>query len=121
LQLIHHSDRGLQYCSQAYTALLKEYSIQISMTENGDPLENAIAERLNGIIKEEYLDNWTFGTIQEAKTLLKAAVELYNSERPHMSISNLMPDQVHHSSKPINTERLWKNYYEKQPIIVNPL
>lgn len=119
--LTHHSDRGVQYCSHAYVKLLLEYKIEISMTENGDPLENAIAERVNGIIKDEYLGNYEVQNIQEAKELLKAVVELYNSERPHMSISNLTPNQIHHSDKPIKTEKLWKNYYRKQPMFVNPI
>ena len=58
------------------------------MTENGDPLENAVAERENGIIKFEYVDNYQIHSIEEAKELLKAVIDLYNSERPHMSISN---------------------------------
>jgi len=120
-QLIHHSDRGIQYCSQAYVELLKEYSIQISMTENGNPLENALAERLNGIIKGEYLENFKCGSILEAKQLVSVAVDLYNSERPHMSIGNLTPDQVHNSVMHIETEKLWKNYYQKHPTIVNLL
>lgn len=118
-QLIHHSDRGLQYCSQPYVKLLEEHSIQISMTENGDPLENAVAERLNGIIKEEYLDNFKVTSIKDARQLLESTVELYNAERPHMSIGNLMPDQIHNATGSIKTERKWKNYYQKQPTIVN--
>ena len=120
-QLIHHSDRGLQYCSQSYVKLLEEHTIQISMTENGDPLENAVAERLNGIIKDEYLDNFKVSSIEEAEQLLKSTVEWYNAERPHLSIGNLTPDEVHYSNKSIKTERLWKNYYQKQPTIVNQL
>lgn len=120
-QLIHHSDRGIQYCSHAYVKLLQDYNIKISMTENGDPLENAIAERINGIIKEEYLNNYDITNINEAKELLNAVVDLYNNERPHMSISNLTPNQIHHSITPIKTEKLWKNYYRKQPTFVNQL
>ena len=87
------------------------------MTENGDPLENAIAERVNGIIKEEYLETYKVKNIEEAKELLDRVIELYNNDRPHMSISNLTPNQVHFSEKPIKTERLWKNYYQKkQPL-----
>jgi putative transposase len=119
LNLIHHSDRGIQYCSQAYIKLLKEFGIQISMTENGDPLENAVAERINGIIKDEYLDNYHVTAISEAKELLESVVNLYNNERPHMSISNFTPNQIHQTTNNIKTERLWKNYYKKQPIIVN--
>jgi putative transposase len=115
LQLTHHSDRGFQYCSLSYVKLLKDNNIKISMTENGDPLENAVAERINGIIKDEYLETYEIESLKDAKGLLKAVVDLYNSERPHMSISNFTPNHVHHSNKPIKTEKLWKNYYRKQP------
>ena len=67
LQLTHHSDRGIQYCSHAYVKVLQDYNIKISMTENGDPLENAIAERVNGIIKDEYLETYDIENIKEAK------------------------------------------------------
>jgi len=120
-QLIHHSDRGIQYCSKDYVKLLQGYNIQISMTENGDPLENAIAERINGIIKDEYLETYEINNIKEAKELLNAVVVLYNSERPHMSIGNFTPDYIHHSTKTIKTKKLWKNYYQKKEIGVNQL
>ena len=110
--LIHHSDRGIQYCSRAYVNLLEEHRVRISMTENGDPLENAVAERINGIIKEEYLDNYTVETISEAKELLKVSVRLYNEERPHMSIGNFTPAQIHESGSAVLPEKLWKNYYQ---------
>ena len=119
LQLIHHSDRGVQYCSSGYVKLLQDYNIQISMTENGDPLENAIAERLNGIMKQEYLEDQNINTINEARALLAQVVHLYNNERPHMSIGYLKPNQVHHSNKNFTTEKLWKNYYQKNTTIVN--
>lgn len=119
LQLIHHSDRGVQYCSAAYVKLLKEKGIQISMTENGDPLENAVAERVNGIIKQEYLEDRDIQNIEEAKALLEEVVHLYNNERPHMSIGNLRPNQIHQSNQLIQTEKLWKNYYRKNSTIVN--
>lgn len=121
LNLIHHSDRGIQYCSSAYVKLLKDHNIQISMTENGDPLENAVAERVNGIIKAEYLETYDIDNIKDAKQLLKAVVDLYNTERPHMSIGNLTPNYIHHSKTTIKTEKLWKNYYRKEPTIVNLL
>jgi putative transposase len=114
LHLIHHSDRGIQYCSHTYVKLLQDYNIQISMTENGDPLENAIAERVNGIVKDEYLETYEVSTIKEAKKLLEAVVDLYNAERPHMSISNLTPNHVHNSISKIKLEKLWKNYYQKK-------
>jgi transposase InsO family protein len=116
---IHHSDRGIQYCSNAYIKLLKENELKISMTENGDPLENAIAERINGIIKEEYLDNYEIESIEEAKQLLSSVVNLYNNERPHMSIGNFTPDEIHVSNQALKTEKLWKNYYTKKDTFVN--
>ena len=119
IQLIHHSDRGIQYCSHEYVKLLKSNDIKISMTENGDPLENAIAERVNGIIKEEYLQDYTVKNIKEAKEVLSFVVNLYNEDRPHNSISNLFPNQVH--KEKIITKKLWKNYYKKNPTIVNQL
>ncbi|MCZ2248480.1 MAG: IS3 family transposase [Bacteroidia bacterium] len=106
LQLTHHSDRGIQYCSKEYVKLLQDKNIQISMTENGDPLENAIAERVNGIIKEEYLDAYQVNNIKEAKELLDSVIQLYNNDRPHLSISNLTPNQVHHSTNPLKTENI---------------
>jgi putative transposase len=120
LQLIHHSDRGIQYCSHAYVKLLQDYKVNISMTENGDPLENAIAERVNGIIKEEYLETYEIENIKQARELLKAVIELYNNERPHMSIGNFTPNIIH-QSKTIKPDKLWKNYYRKENTFVNPL
>jgi putative transposase len=116
-QLIHHSDRGLQYCSHSYVALLNKHGIQISMTEDGNPRENAIAERLNGIMKGEYLENYKFTSMIQAKQLIQSKVDLYNHERPHMSISNLTPSQIHKPGQAVQTKRLWKNYYPKPPIV----
>lgn len=118
-QLTHHSDRGMQYCSELYVKLLKKNNINISMTESGDPLENAIAERVNGIIKEEYLNDYSIDNIKQAKELLSVVVNLYNNERPHQSIGYLTPNNVHQNN--IKTEKLWKNYYQKNAIIVNQL
>jgi len=115
-KLIHHSDRGVQYCSGIYVQLLQDYNIEISMTENGDPLENAIAERVNRTIKEEYLDCYEINSFYEAKELLNQVIKLYNEERPHMSISNLTPEIVH--KEKLNTERKWKNYYQEKQIVV---
>jgi len=114
-QLIHHSDRGVQYCHHKYVKLLQDNDIKISMTENGDPLENAIAERVNGIIKEEYLQDYTVKNIKEAKQVLAFVIKLYNEERPHNSISNNVPNLVH-ENKNIETKRLWKNYYKKHEV-----
>ncbi|MCO5233621.1 MAG: integrase core domain-containing protein [Chitinophagales bacterium] len=83
------------------------------MTENGNPLENAVAERINGIIKDEYLETYDINNINEAKTLLKDIVNLYNSERPHMSISNLTPNHIHHSKTKIKIEDYGRIIIEK--------
>ena len=91
------------------------------MTESGDPLENAVAERINGIIKDEYLETYDIDNIKDAKKLLKAVVDLYNNERPHMSISNFTPNHIHHSKTKIKTEKLWKNYYRKKITFVKPI
>ena len=115
-KLIHHSDRGLQYCSHAYVKLLQDKNIKISMTESGDPLENAIAERINGILKEEYLKHYSIKTIEEAKEVLDFNIKLYNKDRPHNSIGNHYPDQVHELN--LKTKKLWKNYYKKKAIFV---
>jgi transposase InsO family protein len=117
--LIHHSDRGVQYCSENYVKLLQDKDIQISMTENGDPLENAVAERMNGILKEEYLNHYKSDNKEQAKDQLDQAVKLYNQQRPHFSIGLLTPELVH--EKNLSTEKLWKNYYNKNTKIVNQL
>lgn len=116
LNLIHHSDRGVQYCSARYVKLLQDHNIQISMTENGDPFENAIAERVNGILKEEYLSCYEVKNSIEATILLHQVIKLYNEERPHMSIGNLVPEKVHH--KQLNKgDKKWKNYYQKNQLV----
>jgi len=116
--LIHHSDRGIQYCSNSYVKLLQDYDVKISMTENGDPLENAVAERVNGIIKGEYLYEYKIDTLKQARRLLKVVVQLYNTERPHMSINNKTPELVHQNKQKVKFKRLWKNYYQKNSTIV---
>lgn len=91
--LIHHSDRGIQYCSKLYTELLTENSIRISMAEKGNPYENAVAERVNGILKEEFLLGENFKTKQQAYKSVKEAIDTYNNIRPHMSINYMTPNQ----------------------------
>jgi len=118
LPLIHHSDRGVQYCSTRYVELLDKYQIQISMTEKADPLENAIAERINGILKEEYLNYYEVQNIMEAKVLLTQVIQLYNTQRPHMSLGNIVPEKVH-LQQIKKGEKKWKNYYQKKQT-VNP-
>ena len=93
--LIHHSDRGIQYCSYEYTSLLKKHHIRISMTESGDPLDNALAERMNGIIKNEYLFNKRIRNVNHARVLLTQTINAYNNERPHSSIMMQTPNKLH--------------------------
>jgi putative transposase len=93
--LIHHSDRGIQYCSAEYVKLLQDHNINISMTENGDPYENALAERVNGILKEEYLYDYEVDDLTKAKLVLDFVIQLYNVERPHMSCDYQTPTEVH--------------------------
>jgi putative transposase len=108
--LTHHSDRGIQYCSEGYVKLLQDNSILISMTENGDPLENPIAERANGIIKDEYLCHYNDKTMPEIQERLAQVVALYNNERPHMSCNMLTPEKVHRGN--LKVEKIWKTYYQ---------
>lgn len=93
--LVHHSDRGLQYCSAEYVNKLNENHVKISMTENGDPYENAIAERINGILKHEFLIKDGFKNHLEAVDVIKESIEIYNYERPHLSCEMLTPSQTH--------------------------
>lgn len=97
--LIHHSDRGLQYCSQEYINLLKENGIKVSMTESYDPYENAIAERVNGILKQEFLLEESFKNHLIAVQAIKDSIEIYNKERPHMSCKMMTPEQAHGQRK----------------------
>ncbi len=93
--LIHHSDRGLQYCSKLYTDYLKDNHITISMTENGDPYENAIAERVNGILKDEFGLSEQLNNISEAMQQTAQSISIYNNSRPHLSCNMLTPVQMH--------------------------
>jgi len=114
--LIHHSDRGIQYCSKEYVAILKRKNIAISMTENGDPYENALAERVNGILKGEYLEAQYSDKKKARKDVIKA-VMLYNTERLHMSIGMKTPEYIHQTSAV--TEKLWKNTRHKKDVPKN--
>ena len=107
--LIHHSDRGVQYCCDAYVKLLQDKQIKISMTENGDPLENAIAERVNGILKQELLEE-TFPNYETAQKKVAIACSTYNHLRPHGSIDNLKPAEAHLQSGEL--KKRWKNYWQ---------
>jgi len=113
--LIHHSDRGVQYCCHAYVSLLQKQQIQISMTQTGDPLENAVAERIHKTIKEEFTNDRqiNFSNIDEAKVEIKKFIEFYNKQRPHRSVQWLTPNAAHQCTGALR--RIWKTYRRKEP------
>lgn len=92
--------------------MLKSIGILISMTENGDPLENAIAERINGILKQEYLRHFHVVNLDHARGCVDKAVKLYNQERAHLSCGMQTPQTVHQTNK--KPGQLWKNYWKDQ-------
>ena len=94
-QLIHHSDRGIQYCSNQYTQILKRKKIDISMTEENHCYENAMAERVNGILKDEFYLDQTFDNVAHAKRTAKNAINLYNEIRLHLSLDYKTPNMVY--------------------------
>lgn len=108
-RLIHHSDRGCQYCSNEYVSELNKYGVSISMTQSGDPLENAIAERANGILKVEWLYKMAIATRDECQSVLERIIRFYNTERPHMSVGMQTPESVHQQEG--FQRRCWKNSY----------
>ena len=110
-KLIHHSDRGLQYCSADYVKLLQDNNIRISMTQNGDPLENALAERVNGILKDELLEV-SYSSLAEAQQAVAMAISTYNHQRPHSSVDMLTPVIAH--TKTGELKKHWKNYYKRK-------
>ena len=118
--LIHHSDRGCQYCSKEYVKLLTDNGIRISMTEKGDPYENAVAERVNGILKSEWIDEECFESFQAAKERIDQIVILYNSLRPHASCDWLTPLEAelrtgklkHHWGRKTVVRKAYVNLYQ---------
>lgn len=109
---IHHSDRGVQYCSNEYTKILKKNNIRISMTENSDPLENAVAERINKTLKEEFTTDKqiSFTNYRQAKIMMSQFIQFYNDERPHRSLQYYTPTIAYQLNKKL--KRMWKNYYK---------
>lgn len=109
--VVHHSDRGIQYCSTAYTNLLQENNCMISMTENGDPYENAIAERVNGILKTELISKH-YSDVDTASKHISRCITIYNYKRRHTSLNWQIPAHVHEQKGP--QIKQWKNYYYKR-------
>ena len=109
IPLIHHSDRGLQYCANEYQKILNKNEIQPSMTQNSDPYENAVAERINGILKQEfYIDKYN-KDLPIMKQIIKETVDIYNEKRPHLSNHMLTPNQMHQQNKLIMKTYKTKN------------
>lgn len=114
-QMIHHSDRGLQYCCADYISLLRVNNILISMTEMGDPYENAIAERINGILKTEFNLDTPFKTFNDALETIDRVIRVYNEQRPHASCNYLTPSQAHQLQGPLPAK--WK---KKKHVLSTP-
>lgn len=108
--LIHHSDRGCQYCCEKYVKLLQDNGVLISMTQDGDPRDNAIAERVNGILKTEWLYDDHFKGFQDAYVRVAQVINLYNNKRPHLSLNYQTPAQAYLETGA--QVRVWKNYYK---------
>jgi putative transposase len=111
---IHHSDRGIQYCCDAYVHKLGQNGFQISMTEHSDPLENAVAERVNKTIKEEFTDEKeiSFATLAKAKKSIAQFIDFYNYQRPHRSIDWLTPADAYNTEGEL--KRHWKMYKKQK-------
>lgn len=92
--VIHHSDRGLQYCSGLYQRMLMRHGLQPSMTDGYDCYQNALAERVNGILKQEFLYH-RCKTFAELRRLVAESIETYNRYRPHLSLGMKTPEEVH--------------------------
>lgn len=107
--LIHHSDRGIQYCCAEYVEVLHNKQISISMTQTSDPRDNAIAERVNGILKQEFLEE-KYSTISQATRHIAQSIGIYNYQRPHSSVDMLMPAIAHERSGYLKPR--WKTYYK---------
>ena len=106
-QLIHHSDRGIQYCCEPYVTTLQNNNINISMTQTGSPYDNAVAERVNGILKHQLGLGQVFKNYAAAVQGVCSAIDAYNCIRPHRSVSNLTPEQAHSTNQPLIKK--WKN------------
>lgn len=115
-KLIHHSDRGIQYCSSAYVEILNAHKVDISMTQSGSPYENALAERMNGILKNEFYPKRIYQNHREAKKVLGSNILIYNNKRPHLSLDYLTPAVAHDITGPINKK--WKEYPKKRKQLI---
>ena len=115
--LIHHSDRGVQYCCDAYVAMLRAYGISISMTEDYKPTDNAIAESVNGKIKVESVYRKRFNSFEHAYNVIERYIHFYNYHRPHMSIGYKVPAVAHLEQG--EQKKMWKNKIYPQKSVTN--
>nr|WP_261387374.1 integrase core domain-containing protein [Chitinophaga pinensis] len=115
--LIHHSDRGSQYCSNGYIKLLHDSKIKVSMAEKGNPYENAIAERVNGILKTEFALDRLFKNYETVVAVVAESIHIYNDQRPHTSCDYLTPNQAH--AKQGELVRRWRNKKKESRIRIN--
>ena len=114
--LIHHSDRGSQYCSDGYVALLTSGAISISMTQSGNPRDNAIAERVNGILKQELLEE-AYPNVKTAQQSAVIAIDTYNRLRPHSSVDMMTPEKAHTQTGQI--KRRWRSLFKT--VVIRPV
>jgi transposase InsO family protein len=116
--LIHHSDRGVQYCADDYQKILLKQGIRCSMTNNGDPYENAVAERVNGILKQEFVIDTYHADLNIMRKIVKDAIEVYNDQRPHYSNYMLTPSQMHSQNEVKIRTYKQKNSSKNEPTTV---
>jgi len=116
--LIHHSDRGVQYCCSEYVELLNQEGIAISMTQSGSPYDNALAERVNGIIKNEFYPKRIYQNHKDAVKAVSKIIDVYNHKRPHCSIDYLTPHHAHNSEGPL--KKRWKTYPRVRKALLEP-
>lgn len=114
--VIHHSDRGIQYCCDEYVSVLQHHNVAISMTQSGSPYDNAIAERVNGILKTELGLARIFTGYNEAVATVHQAIDAYNRLRPHLSCGNLTPDMAHQHQDSLIKKWKKKNYCKAKSV-----
>jgi putative transposase len=116
--VIHHSDRGIQYCCEAYIQALQNSNIAISMTQSGSPYDNAIAERINGILKTEFNLDSNFVSYSAAVPAVHQAIDAYNRIRPHMSCGNLTPEKAHNQTGALFKKWKPKKYCKAKSVLL---
>lgn len=117
-EVVHHSDRGVQYCCELYQKRLDKAKIKCSMTEKYDPYQNAVAERINGILKQEFIGDRNIKNIGLMKTVIKNSIQIYNHERPHYSNFYLTPQQMHQQTAIVmRTYKKTKTEYQNDSVL----